>query len=260
MGNCQAVDAATLVIQHPSGKVDKFYWPMSASEIMRMNPGHYVALLISTTLYHSSNNDKCPDNSANNVNPVRLTRIKLLRPTDTLVLGQVYRLITTLVRKALFLSLGFYLILSYVLPGFWFLEVMKGLCAKKHAKMKKNQQESAEKPFEKAGLRPETVGRRSEPDKENKAPAEINTISQLCCQIKDMAAFITKHLRGCKLRMIRILPHMLHKTQRGATLGSCRTEIQATFLTCKKQIQFLTLGMQVANQEKNTPTFFKVQI
>lgn len=95
MGNCQAVDAATLVIQHPSGKVDKFYWPMSASEIMRMNPGHYVALLISTTLYHSSNNDKCPDNSANNVNPVRLTRIKLLRPTDTLVLGQVYRLITT---------------------------------------------------------------------------------------------------------------------------------------------------------------------
>ena len=95
MGNCQAIDAATLVVQHPCGKVDKFYWSVSASEIMRMNPGHYVALLISTTLYHSSNNDKCPDNSANNVNPVRLTKIKLLRPTDTLVLGQVYRLITT---------------------------------------------------------------------------------------------------------------------------------------------------------------------
>lgn len=73
------------------------------------------------------------------------------------------------------MSLGFYLILSYVLPGFWFLEVMKGLCAKKHAKMKKNQQESAEKPFEKAGLRPETVGRRSEPDKENK----VNFLNQL---------------------------------------------------------------------------------
>ncbi|XP_022737855.1 uncharacterized protein LOC111290698 [Durio zibethinus] len=143
MGNCQAIDAATLVVQHPCGKVDKFYWPVSASEVMRMNPGHYVALLISTTLYHSSNNDKCPENSANNVNPVRLTRIKLLRPTDTLVLGQVYRLITTH-------------------------EVMKGLCAKKHAKMKKNQQESAEKPYDKAGLRPEVMGTRSEPDKENK--------------------------------------------------------------------------------------------
>ncbi|XWS60686.1 hypothetical protein CRYUN_Cryun07bG0057400 [Craigia yunnanensis] len=134
MGNCQAIDAATLVVQHPCGKVDKFYWHVSASEIMRMNPGHYVALLISTTLYHSSNNDKCPASSTNNnVNPVRLTRIKLLRPTDTLVLGQVYRLITTH-------------------------EVMKGLCAKKHAK----------KPKEKAGQRPETVARRSEPDKENK--------------------------------------------------------------------------------------------
>ncbi|XVF50276.1 hypothetical protein PTKIN_Ptkin04bG0083300 [Pterospermum kingtungense] len=154
MGNCQAIDAATLVVQHPCGKVDNFYWPVSASEIMRMNPGHYVALLISTTLYHhsSNNNNKCPDNTTtttannnNNVNPVRLTRIKLLRPTDTLVLGQVYRLITTQ-------------------------EVMKGLCAKKHAKMKRNQQEISadQKPNEKGGLRPETVARRSEPDKENK--------------------------------------------------------------------------------------------
>lgn len=88
MGNCQAVDAATLAIQHPSGKVDRLYWPVSASEVMRTNPGHYVALLISTTL--------CPSNSnASNAESVRVTRIKLLRPTDTLVLGQVYRLITT---------------------------------------------------------------------------------------------------------------------------------------------------------------------
>lgn len=96
MGNCQAIDTATLVIQHPSGKIEKFYWPVNASEIMRMNPGHYVALLISTTLCptHNNNTDGCPTNS-NNGNSVRLTRIKLLRPTDTLVLGQVYRLITT---------------------------------------------------------------------------------------------------------------------------------------------------------------------
>lgn len=109
MGNCQAIDAATLVIQHPCGKVDKFYWPVSASEIMRMNPGHYVALLISTTLCPTNTNnnkEECPNNNSssgsssnnnnngNSGNSVRLTRIKLLRPTDTLVLGQVYRLIT----------------------------------------------------------------------------------------------------------------------------------------------------------------------
>ena len=52
---------------------------------------------------------------------------------------------------------------------------MKGLGAKKHAKTKKNQQESAEKPYQKAGLRPESVARRSEPDKENK----VNFFKQL---------------------------------------------------------------------------------
>ncbi|TXG75102.1 hypothetical protein ES332_1Z015800v1 [Gossypium tomentosum] len=78
MGNCQATDAATLVLQH---RVGKSRAPQGTS-------------------------------SKTNVNPVRLTRIKLLRPTDTLLLGHVYRLITTQ-------------------------EVMKGLYAKKHAKMKK---------------------------------------------------------------------------------------------------------------------------
>ena len=106
MGNCQAIDAATLVIQHPNGKVDKLYWPVSASEIMKTNPGHYVALLISTTLcpakpneelshHNKKDNKNNPANNDKSSNPVRLTRIKLLRPTDTLVLGQVYRLITT---------------------------------------------------------------------------------------------------------------------------------------------------------------------
>ncbi|KAF5476859.1 hypothetical protein F2P56_003551 [Juglans regia] len=146
MGNCQAIDAATLVVQHPSGKMDKYYWPVSANEIMKMNPGHYVALLISTTLC-PSNNDKeeCQvknnDNNHNSKNQqVRLTRIKLLRPTDTLVLGQVYRLITTQ-------------------------EVMKGLRAKKQAKMKKNYSESAEKPErvvkEKPDSRPDTAAART---------------------------------------------------------------------------------------------------
>lgn len=100
MGNCQAIDAATLVIQHPNGKVEKLYWAVSASEIMKINPGHYVALLISTTLcpLNRTNQDHDrPNNNLknNNSNSVRLTRIKLLRPTDTLVLGQAYRLITS---------------------------------------------------------------------------------------------------------------------------------------------------------------------
>ncbi|XP_057806281.1 uncharacterized protein LOC131021199 [Salvia miltiorrhiza] len=122
MGNCQAIDSATLVIQHPNGRVDKLYWPVSASEIMKMNPGHYVALLLTTTLY-SSTAAAAAKNSAsvdNSNTPLRITRIKLLRPTDTLALGHVYRLVASK-------------------------EVMKGLWAKKQAKMKQQQLEGADK-------------------------------------------------------------------------------------------------------------------
>ncbi|XP_019463862.1 PREDICTED: uncharacterized protein LOC109362492 isoform X2 [Lupinus angustifolius] len=133
MGNCQAIDTATIVIQQPNGKVEKLYWPVSASEVMKTNPGHYVALLISTTLCTSKDKDNCPNKSDNNNknNSVRLTRIKLLKPTDTLVLGQVYRLISTK-------------------------EVMKGLWAKKQAKLKKNLPEPV--------LEMDEVARRSEPE------------------------------------------------------------------------------------------------
>ncbi|KAL6973281.1 hypothetical protein U1Q18_027461 [Sarracenia purpurea var. burkii] len=121
MGNCQAIDNATLVIQHPSGRVDKMYWPVTAAEVMKTNPGHYVALLLTTTTTSTSSRPSttaaAPCNH-NNSNLVRITRIKLLRPTDTLSLGQAYRLITTQ-------------------------EVMKGLWAKKYAKIKKKQSDSA---------------------------------------------------------------------------------------------------------------------
>ncbi|KAG6425258.1 hypothetical protein SASPL_115685 [Salvia splendens] len=108
MGNCQAVDNASLVIQHPNGRVDKHYFPVSAAEIMKINPGHYVALLLLTTTLYSS---KQPSQATTTNAPLRVTRIKLLRPTDTLLLGHVYRLVTSQ-------------------------EVMKGLWAKKQAKMK----------------------------------------------------------------------------------------------------------------------------
>lgn len=138
MGNCQAIDNATLLIQHPSGRVDKLYWPVSANEIMKMNPGHYVALLLTTTTLcpptnpssatatatAKKGNSVTSTGSSNNI-PVRITRIKLLKPTDTLVLGHVYRLITTQ-------------------------EVMKGLWAKKYSKMKQQQLESGDKSSEKS--------------------------------------------------------------------------------------------------------------
>lgn len=89
MGNCQAIDAAALVIQHPSGKLERLYWPVTASEIMRMNPGHYVSLIIPLPVSDHDQDDN-PDQKT-----VRFTRVKLLRPSDTLALGHAYRLITS---------------------------------------------------------------------------------------------------------------------------------------------------------------------
>ncbi|KAK4782141.1 hypothetical protein SAY86_016243 [Trapa natans] len=100
MGNChcQAIDTAALVIQHPSGKSEKIFGPVSAGEVMRTNPGHYLALLISTTTTvpcpNSANGDRLAAADYAPGSSVKVTRIKLLRPTDTLLLGQVYRLIT----------------------------------------------------------------------------------------------------------------------------------------------------------------------
>ena len=86
MGNCQAVDAAALVIQHPSGSIERMYWPISVSEVMKTNPGHYVSLIIPLPTSDEQNTDE---------RTVRFTRVKLLRPSDTLVLGRAYRLVTT---------------------------------------------------------------------------------------------------------------------------------------------------------------------
>ncbi|KAJ1389906.1 hypothetical protein SESBI_37913 [Sesbania bispinosa] len=113
MGNCQAVDAAVLVIQHPCGKIERLFWPVTASEVMRTNPGHYVSLIIPLPVPSQEQNQE--------QKTVRFTRVKLLRPNETLNLGHAYRLITTQ-------------------------EVMKVLKAKKHAKTRKPQAETVEKP------------------------------------------------------------------------------------------------------------------
>ncbi|KAI7747392.1 hypothetical protein M8C21_002313 [Ambrosia artemisiifolia] len=117
MGNCQAVDNASFVLQTQTGRAERFYSPVSAAEIMKLHPGHYVALLLATTFYSSpptsssGHRQQPPINHPTNTNQnLRVTRIKLLRPTDNLVLGHAYRLITTQ-------------------------EVMKGLNAKKNRKL-----------------------------------------------------------------------------------------------------------------------------
>uniref|UniRef100_A0A0E0CUT4 DUF4228 domain-containing protein n=1 Tax=Oryza meridionalis TaxID=40149 RepID=A0A0E0CUT4_9ORYZ len=104
MGNCQAAEAAAVVIQHPGGKVERLYWPTTAADVMRANPGHYVALVI---LRISADKAAAGDASAaagdNKTNAggatggggAKITRVKLLKPKDTLLLGQVYRLITS---------------------------------------------------------------------------------------------------------------------------------------------------------------------
>ncbi|KZV19208.1 hypothetical protein F511_09949 [Dorcoceras hygrometricum] len=100
MGNCQAAEAATVVIQHPGDdKVERIFWPVCANQVMSSNPGHYVALI--------------RENAAG----APLGRqLKLQRPDDILLLGQVYRLIS-------------------------FEDVLKGFAAKKCVKVRKTLQE-----------------------------------------------------------------------------------------------------------------------
>jgi len=99
MGNCQAADAAAVVIQHPGdGKVERLYGPATAADVMRRNPGHYVALVV-LHVSGSGGGDAKADPAvaavAGGGGGARITKVKLLKPKDTLLLGQVYRLITS---------------------------------------------------------------------------------------------------------------------------------------------------------------------
>ncbi|KAF9678144.1 hypothetical protein SADUNF_Sadunf07G0004400 [Salix dunnii] len=73
MGNCQAAEAATVVIQHPGNKIERIYWSVSAHEIMNSNPGHYVALVVTSPTTRTENG-------------LPLKQLKLLRPDDTLLM------------------------------------------------------------------------------------------------------------------------------------------------------------------------------
>lgn len=87
MGNCQAAEVATVVIQHPGGgRTERAYWAMSAGAVMAANPGHYVAAVITSP----------PAAGASSATPAAapVKHLKLLRPDDTLLLGRVYRLVS----------------------------------------------------------------------------------------------------------------------------------------------------------------------
>ncbi|XP_020594756.1 uncharacterized protein LOC110034859 isoform X2 [Phalaenopsis equestris] len=83
MGNCQAGEAATVLIQHPNGASMKFYHSLSASHVMASNPGHYVAIIITSQPIPNPSSAAAP-----------VKQLRLLRPADKLHIGQIYRLIS----------------------------------------------------------------------------------------------------------------------------------------------------------------------
>lgn len=77
---------AAAVVQHPGGsKVERFYLPVNAQQVMASNPGNYVALLV-----------VAPASSGDGGGGAIATRkqLELLRPDESLVLGHVYCLIS----------------------------------------------------------------------------------------------------------------------------------------------------------------------
>ncbi|KAJ3698263.1 hypothetical protein LUZ61_001968 [Rhynchospora tenuis] len=102
MGNCQAAEVATVIIQHPGGKVERVYWSVSASRVMADNPGHYVAVIITAPASSGgdTNNKTGSKHSGRRKDPGTdghapvVKHLKLLRPDDMLLMGHVYRLVS----------------------------------------------------------------------------------------------------------------------------------------------------------------------
>ncbi|KAM0823080.1 hypothetical protein ACQ4PT_071117 [Festuca glaucescens] len=147
MGNCQAVDAATVVIQHQGGgRTELLYWALPAGEVMANNPGHYVAAVI-TVLQTPVTSGAAPKGGATAAAAAPVKHLKLLRPDDTLQLGRVYRLVS-------------------------FEEVLKEFATKRHVKLsrvmvkaKDEHEEAAKKPVRPRRRRGTSGGAREESDR-----------------------------------------------------------------------------------------------
>ncbi|XP_062213529.1 uncharacterized protein LOC133914441 [Phragmites australis] len=139
MGNCQAAEAATVLIQHPGGgRTERAYWALSAGAVMAANPGHYVAAVIAS----STPAPAAGASSGAIAAPVK--HLKLLRPDDTLLLGRVYRLVS-------------------------FEEVLREFASKRHARLSrvtiKAKEEDEEVKPAKPRRRRASGGERKEPDR-----------------------------------------------------------------------------------------------
>ncbi|PKU77340.1 uncharacterized protein LOC110108272 [Dendrobium catenatum] len=89
MGNCQANDAAAVVIQHSDGHAERLYWPTTADAVMRNHPDHYVAHIT------PSGAGRKLSASADVGSIIRFAKIRLLKHKEMLLIGQVYRLMTS---------------------------------------------------------------------------------------------------------------------------------------------------------------------
>ena len=82
-----------MVIQHPGGKVERLHGQATAGEVMRGNPGHYVALVVLRV--SGVGGAKADPATGGGGAAARITKVKLLKPEDALLLGQVHRLVTS---------------------------------------------------------------------------------------------------------------------------------------------------------------------
>ncbi|CAM6086767.1 unnamed protein product [Calypogeia fissa] len=84
MGNCQATaDVVGVLVEHRDGRVEHLFWSVTARQIMLQYPGNYVALVPAAVV---------PDHKI----PLRIasSKLKLLPPDATLLVGQHYRLVS----------------------------------------------------------------------------------------------------------------------------------------------------------------------
>ncbi|XP_028098929.1 uncharacterized protein LOC114298532 [Camellia sinensis] len=96
--------------EHPGNKIERFYWSVSANEVMSANPDHYVTLVMKRLVKDEvtaesgggqghvgeprSLRHTCRNLTSKSENRTPVKQLKLLRPDDTLLIGQVYRLIS----------------------------------------------------------------------------------------------------------------------------------------------------------------------